>query len=199
MIKTIVLATTAWAVLSAGQPPGALPAGKNLSRISTGLRQGPKPVVAPTAIIFVNCAEMKEGSKPALSIVGREQAGHLVKFLENEPVSAIYSPYNACLVETVAPLAESKGKKVEYYRDACEDNPEVMRHILETMLERNDGKTIVVCAPSKSIKTMAKMLGIREKDLKYSRGVFNEVLIVNVLGFGEAVAQKLNMNFQKKV
>ena len=74
-----------------------------------------------------------------------------------------------------------------------------MRHILETMLERNDGKTIVVCAPSKSIKTMAKMLGIREKDLKYSSGVFNEVLIVNVLGFGEAVAQKLNMNFQKKV
>ncbi|MBO9154203.1 hypothetical protein ACFOTA_18455 [Chitinophaga sp. GCM10012297] len=196
MFKTIVLATTAWAVLSAGQPPGALPAGLK-THVDLHLEPGPK--VSPTAIIFVNCAEMKQGAKPALSIMGRAQAGHLVKFLENEPVAAIYSPYNQCLVETVAPLAESKGKKVEYYRDACEDNPEVMRHILETMLERNDGKTIVVCAPSKSIKTMAKMLGIREKDLKYSSGVFNEVLIVNVLGFGEAVAQKLNMNFQKKV
>ena len=159
-----------------------------------------RPGATPTAIIFVNCAETSQSAgKPALSILGTAQVGHLVRFLENEPVSAVYSTYNACLEATVTPLAQSKGRKVEYYRDACEDNPEVMRHILQTMLERNDGKTIVVCAPSKSIRSMANMLGIREKDLKYSRGVFNEVLIVNVLGLGEAVAQKLNMNFQKKV
>lgn len=191
MFKTIVLAATAWAMLSAGQPPGAAPS----ASIPVALREA-----SPTAVIFVNCAETRQtGDKPARSILGKAQAGHLVKFLENEPVSAVYSPYNACLEATVTPLALSKGRKVEYYRDACEDNPEVMRHILQTMLERNDGKTIVVCAPSKSIRSMAKMLGIREKDLKYSRGVFNEVLIVNVLGLGEAVAQKLNMNFQKKV
>ncbi|MGN7723910.1 hypothetical protein [Chitinophaga sp. 22620] len=198
MFKTIVLATMTWTVLSAGQPPGAVNAAgneKNVNRADPGPQ---KP--APTAIIFVNCAETQQrGEKEALSITGREQAGHLARFLENEPVAAVYSPYNSCLVETVTPLARTKGCKVEYYRDACHDNPEVMLHILETMLERNDGKTIVVCAPSKSITAMAKMLGIREKELKYSKGVFNEVLIVNVLGFGEAVAQKLNMNFQKKV
>ncbi len=198
MFKTIVLATMTWTVLSAGQPPGAVHAAGKEKNVTLADPGPPKP--APTAVIFVNSAETQpKGEKMGLSFTGREQAGHLAKFLENEPVAAVYSPFNSCLVETVTPLAKTQGCKVEYYRDACHDNPEVMRHILETMLERNDGKTIVICAPSKSITAMAKMLGIREKELKYSRGVFNEVLIVNVLGFGEAVAQKLNMNFQKKV
>ncbi len=46
---------------------------------------------------------------------------------------------------------------------------------------------------------MSKMLGLAKKSLKPNTGAFGEVLIVNILYKGEAVAQKFNMNFQKKV
>lgn len=158
------------------------------------------PGRAATTVIFVNCAETRPGDDDALSIAGQEQAGQLASFLKDTEISAVYAPFKQCLIKTVEPLATSKQHRVQYFRDASSENlPEIMEHILKTMMEQNAGKTIVVCAPSKSILKMANMLGIREKDLKSSRGAFEEVLIVNVLDFGEAVAQKLNMNFQKKV
>lgn len=159
----------------------------------------PTPGKAPTTVIFVNCAEITNGAEPGLSLTGQQQSAHLVGFLKDMEIGAVYSPYSPCLIKTVEPLAQSKKCRVQYYRDATMDNMEAMEHILKTMMEQNDGKTIVVCAPGKSIIKMAGILGIREKDLKASRGVFDEVLIVNVLEIGQAVAQKLNMNFQKKV
>lgn len=158
------------------------------------------PERAATTVIFVNCAETSsDGAEPGLSLTGRQQSAHLAEFLKDMEIGAVYSPYSPCLIKTVEPLAQSKKHQVQYYRDATLDNMAAMEHILTTMMEANDGKTIVVCAPGKSIIKMAGILGIREKDLKSSRGVFDEVLIVNVLEIGQAVAQKLNMNFQKKV
>ncbi|WP_341839511.1 hypothetical protein [Chitinophaga caseinilytica] len=156
----------------------------------------PGPGRAPTTVIFVNCAEQEQGQ---LTATGRDQAGLLVNFLESEKISAVYAPFNPCLVETVKPLAASKGQEVTYFRDACDDDEPVMEHILDVMLEKNAGKTIVVCAKAGSIEKMSKMLGIKKNSLKPNTGAFGEVLIVNILYKGEAVAQKLNMNFQKKV
>lgn len=151
-------------------------------------------------VIFVNCAETAaDGAEPGLSLTGRQQSAHLAEFLKDMEIGAVFAPYSPCLIKTVEPLAQSKNHKVQFYRDATMDNMAAMEHILTTMMEANAGKTIVVCAPGKSIIKMAGILGIREKDLKSSRGVFDEVLIVNVLEIGSAVAQKLNMNFQKKV
>lgn len=155
-----------------------------------------QPGSGPTTVIFVNGAEQENGQ---LTPTGRDQAALLVSFLENESVNAVYSPYKPCLMQTVEPLAKSRGQKVTYFRDACFDDEEVMDHILWVMVEKNAGKTIVVCANPGSIEKMSKMLGIHGKSLKPNTGVFGEVLIVNILYKGEAVAQKLNMNFQKKV
>jgi hypothetical protein len=158
------------------------------------------PGKAPTTVIFVNCAETTgNGGEAGLSLTGKQQSAHLAGFLKDMEIGAVYSPYSPCLIKTVEPLAQSKKCQVQYYRDATMDNMDAMEHILKTMMEANDGKTIVVCAPGKSIIKMAGILGIREKELKSNRGVFDEVLIVNVLEIGQAVAQKLNMNFQKKV
>lgn len=158
------------------------------------------PGTAATTVVFVNCAETTPGEKgPVLTATGKEQAGQLARFLRDMPVEAVYSPYSGCLQQTVEPLAASKNTTVRYFRDACEANPEVMNHILQEMMIKHTGKTIVICAPSKSILKMAGMLGIRQKELKPGMGLFEEILIVNVFYAGEAVAQKLNMNFQKKV
>lgn len=158
------------------------------------------PGTGATTVVFVNCAETAAGTAgPVLTAAGREQAAQLTLFLRDMPVSAVYTPYSSCLMQTVQPLADARDFKVQYFRDACENNPEVMEHILEEMMKRHKGKTIVICAPAQSILKMATMLGIREKELKPGMGLFEEVLIVNVFDVGEAVAQKLNMNFQKKV
>lgn len=134
-----------------------------------------------------------------LSPTGRQQADALSAFLSDMEVAAVYVPFKKCLIETVQPLASTQRRKVEYFRDATTDAPDAMKHILDVMMEKYKGKTVVICAPAASVKIMAGMLGIKEKALKKGRGTFNEVLLVNVWWFGEAVAQKLNMNFQKKV
>ncbi len=158
------------------------------------------PGTGATTVVFVNCAETTAGEKGlVLTGKGQEQAGQLARFLRDMPVEAVYSPYSGCLQQTVAPLAVSKNTTVRYFRDASEADPKVMDHILQEMIIRHTGKTIVICAPPKSILKMANLLGIREKELKPGLGLFEEVLIVNVFYAGEAVAQKLNMNFQKKV
>lgn len=149
-----------------------------------------------TAFFFIHCAET---AGEALSPTGREQALALQAFLADTEVAAVYVPYRHCLIETVQPLASAKGRKVEYFRDATIEAPDAMKHILDVMMEKHKGKAVVICAPAESIKIMAGMLGIREKALRKGNGTFNEVLLVNVWWFGEAVAQKLNMNFQKKV
>lgn len=149
-----------------------------------------------TTVIFVNCAEQDNGE---LTATGHDQANLLVRFLENEDIKAVYAPYRPCLVATVQPLARSKGQEVAYFYDASATDEDGMRHILAVMMTKNEGKTIVVCAPGSSIEKMSGMLGIKKKALKPNTGLFGEVLIVNVLYKGEAVAQKLNMNFQKKV
>lgn len=167
-----------WGIICSMQPPGA----------------------GATTVVFVNCAETASGDAgPVLTATGREQAGQLALFLRDMTVEAVYSPFAGCLKQTVQPLAESKKTTVRYFRDASETDPAVMEHILKEMLKQHAGKTIVICAPPKSILKMAGMLGIREKELKPGMGLFEEVLIVNVFYPGEAVAQKLNMNFQKKV
>lgn len=166
---------------------------------TAGAATKPKPVAASfTTVIFIHCAETESGDEK-LSATGKEQAGALTAFLSDMEVAAVYAPFRNCLVETVQPLADAQKRKVEYFRDATTEAPDAMKHILDVIVEKHKGKTIVICAPAASIKVMAGMLGVREKELKAGKGTFNEVLLVNVLWQGEAVAQKLNMNFQKKV
>lgn len=159
----------------------------------------PRPESSITTFVFIHCAETADGGDKMLSSTGRQQADALSVFLSDMEVAAVYVPFKKCLIETVQPLASTQRRKVEYFRDATTEAPDAMKHILDVMMEKHKGKTVVICAPAASVKIMAGMLGIKEKALKTGRGTFNEVLLVNVWWFGEAVAQKLNMNFQKKV
>ncbi len=178
MLRISLCLMLLWGIVCSMQPPGG----------------------AATTVVFVNCAETVHGTAgKVLTRNGHEQAGQLVQFLRDQPVEAVYTPFMGCLKQTVEPLAASKKTEVRYFRDASESDPAVMEHILSEMLKKHTGKTIVICAPPKSIFKMANLLGIKEKELKPGLGLFEELLIVNVFYEGEAVAQKLNMNFQKKV
>lgn len=186
-------------VIPAGATANAVPSVFAGNAANTAPLRKPRPESSVTTFIFIHCAETEDGGDEMLSPTGRQQADALSAFLSDMEVAAVYAPFKKCLIETVQPLASTQQRKVEYFRDATTDAPDAMKHILDVMMEKYKGKTLVICAPAASVKIMAGMLGIREKALKKGRGTFNEVLLVNVWWFGEAVAQKLNMNFQKKV
>lgn len=152
-----------------------------------------------TTVIFVNPAEVIESpvNDPGLSANGKEQAANLSTCLQTTEVAAIYTTYLNRAVQTVEALSKSKEVPLDYFRDT--DDPEMIKSIIEAMVKKYKGKTIVICGDAKNIPLMAKSLGIRTKNIKevYDK-TCGEALMVKV-GERTAVAQKLNMNFQKKV
>lgn len=72
--------------------------------------------------------------------------------------------------------------------------------MLDCIVKQNKGKTIVICGNPENIPAMARTLGVKAKSVKalYDKGS-GRFLIVEVHGNNNAVAQKLNMNIQKKV
>ncbi|MET6997431.1 histidine phosphatase family protein [Chitinophaga defluvii] len=152
-----------------------------------------------TTVIFVNPAEVIESpvTDPGLSANGKEQAVNLSTSLQSTAVAAIYTTYLNRAVQTVEALSKSKQVPLDYFRDT--DDPEMIKSIIAAMVKKYKGKTIVICGDARNIPVMAKSLGIKTKDIKevYDK-TCGEALMVKV-GDRTAVAQKLNMNFQKKV
>lgn len=153
-----------------------------------------------TTIIFVNPAESETSPvpDPGLSAGGREQAAALQNALAGTAVSVIYSTYSNCAVQTVEPLAKERGMELNYYR-ATEDAG-ILQSVMEDILKKHKGKTVVVCAPPRVIPVMARFAGIRPRDMKGSYDKGNgRGWVVKIPDQGQAIAQKLNMNIQKKV
>jgi phosphohistidine phosphatase SixA len=152
-----------------------------------------------TTIIFVNPAEVIESpvNDPGLSDKGKAQAADLSASLQGTEVAAIYTTYLNRAVQTMEILSKTKDVKLDYFRDT--DDPEMIKTVLDAMVKKHKGKTIVICGDVKNIPLMAKSLGIRTKNIKeVFDGRCGEALIIKVSNRA-AVAQKLNMNFQKKV
>lgn len=153
-----------------------------------------------TTIIFVNPGEAETSPvpDPGLSAGGREQAVALQNALAGIPVTVIYSTYSNCAVQTVEPLAKAKGMELNYYR--ATDDASIIQSVIEDILKKHKGKTIVVCATPKLIPVMARFTGIRSRDMRglYDKGD-GRGLVITIPEQGQAVAQKLNMNSQKKV
>ncbi|PSL43772.1 histidine phosphatase superfamily protein (branch 1) [Chitinophaga niastensis] len=153
-----------------------------------------------TTIIFVNAAEVETSpsADPGLSVAGLEQANQLTTSLADVDIATIYTTYANRAVQTVTPLSKARQRGLDYFR--INDDPELMNSVMKDMLKRNKGKTIVICSDPENIPAMVRHLGVRGKDVKtlYDKGC-GQVLVVKVSGNNTAVAQKLNMNIQKKV
>ncbi|HEY9259133.1 histidine phosphatase family protein [Chitinophaga sp.] len=153
-----------------------------------------------TTIIFVNAAEMESSpsSDPGLSPSGEEQASQLATSLAGTDINAIYTTFINRAVQTVTPLAKSRQQQLDYFR--LNGDPELTSSIMKDMIRKNSGKTIVICSDPENITAMIRQAGVKGKDVKtlYDKGC-GQVLVVKRSGNNTAVAQKLNMNIQKKV
>jgi hypothetical protein len=153
-----------------------------------------------TTIIFVNPAEAEVSpvQDPGLSSHGREQAAGLQHALAGTEVKAVYSTYLNSAIQTIEPLAKERNLKISYYR--ATENPDIIQSVVAAILKRHKGETVVVCALPQLVPVMARLAGIRPKDVKtLYDGRHGQGLVVKITDQGQAVAQKLNMNSQKKV
>ncbi|RFS19543.1 hypothetical protein DVR12_23215 [Chitinophaga silvatica] len=153
-----------------------------------------------TTIIFVNSAETESSpsSDPGLSTNGQDQAKSLVDVLEGMEIANIYTTYANRSVATVTPLAEHRKQKLEYFR--LNGDQELTASILKDMINRNKGKTIVICSDPELVASLIREAGVKGKDAKslHDKGC-GKALLVKVNKGKPAVAQTLNMNSQKKV
>ncbi|MBO9730950.1 MAG: histidine phosphatase family protein [Chitinophaga sp.] len=153
-----------------------------------------------TTIIFVNAAEMESSpsTDPGLSPSGTEQANQLVSSLEGTSINAIYTTFINRAIQTVTPLAKARQQQLDYFR--LNGDPELTTSIVKDMIKKNSGKTIVICSDPENIAAMIRQVGVKGKDVKtlYDKGS-GQVLVVKRSSNNTAVAQKLNMNIQKKV
>lgn len=153
-----------------------------------------------TTLIFVNAAEVESSpsADPGLSAAGQEQASQLASSLEGMDISAIYTTYLNRSVQTVTPLSKAHQQELGYFR--LNGDPDQTMAVIKDMIKKNKGKTIVICSVPENITAMLQHAGIRGKTMKtlYDKGC-GQVLVVKHSGSGAAVAQKLNMNIQKKV
>jgi bisphosphoglycerate-dependent phosphoglycerate mutase len=167
--------------------------------LATGLQSfatGPEV----TTVIFVNAAEVESSpsADPGLSATGQEQANQLSVSLADIDIATIYTTYANRAIQTVTPLSKARQRELDFFR--INDDPELMNSVMKDMLKLNKGKTIVICSDPENIPAMVRHLGVKGKDVKtlYDKGC-GQVLVVKVSGNNTAVAQKLNMNIQKKV
>ncbi|MFY0255784.1 histidine phosphatase family protein [Chitinophaga sp. 30R24] len=153
-----------------------------------------------TTLIFVNAAEMESSPSddPGLSSIGQQQAEQLAMLLEGMEIAAIYTAYQNRSVATVTPLAKAHQQKLDYYRE--NGDQELTANTIRDMIKKNKGKTIVICGDPENIPAMIRQTGVKGKDMKtlYDKGC-GQILVVKHNGSSAAVAQKLNMNIQKKV
>lgn len=98
-----------------------------------------------------------------LSKAGRRQAKGLAKLLRDEPVARIVSsPYARC-VETVAPLAESRGMPVEEADAVAEGTP--MNEALR-LIEKVADKPSVLCTHGDVVENLLSHLRDRRVPLE---------------------------------
>lgn len=132
-----------------------------------------------TTFILVRHAEkVADGSKdPELSEVGKARAQRLADLLHKQEIAAIYSTNYKRTMNTVTPLAEKLGVKIQSYEPFKED-------VILKMIEENRGKTIVVVGHSNNVPWIANLLLGTKQFGDYDESYYENVLIVNVLEKG---------------
>ena len=132
-----------------------------------------------TTFILVRHAEkVADGSKdPELSEVGKARAQRLSELLHKQEIAAIYSTNYKRTMNTVTPLAEKLGMKIQSYEPFKED-------VIVKMIAENQGKTIVVVGHSNNVPWIANLLLGTKQFGDYDESYYENVLIVNVVEKG---------------
>lgn len=127
-------------------------------------------------------AETMQGTQnkdPELSEAGKARALRLADMLQRQEIAAIYSTNYKRTRNTVNPLAEKLGVKIQQYEPFKE--AEILK-----MLEEHKGKTIVVVGHSNNIPWIANLLLNTKQFGDYDESYYENMLVVNVVEKGVA-------------
>lgn len=127
-----------------------------------------------------NAATMQAGvsnKDPELSEAGKARALRLADMLHRQEIAAIYSTNYKRTLNTVNPLAEKLGVKVQQYEPFKEE-------AIQKMLEEHRGKTIVIVGHSNNIPWIANYLLGTKQFGDYDESYYENMLVVNVVERG---------------
>lgn len=127
-----------------------------------------------------NAATMQGGVQnkdTELSEAGKARALRLADMLQRQEIAAIYSTNYKRTLNTVNPLAEKLGIKVQQYEPFKEE-------VILKMLEEHRGKTVVIVGHSNNIPWIANYLLGTKQFGDYDESYYENMLIVNVVEKG---------------
>lgn len=118
-----------------------------------------------------------QNKDPELSEAGKARALRLADMLQRQEIAAIYSTNYKRTLNTVNPLAEKLGVKVQQYEPFKEE-------VILKMLEEHKGKTIVIVGHSNNIPWIANYLLGTKQFGDYDESYYENMLVVNVVEKG---------------
>lgn len=130
-----------------------------------------------TTFILVRHAEKeKVEDDPGLTTEGLERAENLAFMLKDIPLDAIYSSDYKRTKDTAKPTAAQKNLKVNLY------NPRELESEKNEMLQKHEGKTILVVGHSNSTPSFVNLLAGIGKAEKIDESVYSKLFIVGHRG-----------------
>lgn len=116
----------------------------------------------PTLIYLVRHAEKVDESRdPDLNKTGHERAEALAQFLSKVPIDAFFATQYKRTSQTIAPLAEQKGVKIQQY-EAGESGAFV------SQFKKAGGGTLVIAGHSNTVPEMVEALGGGKVHIEHS-------------------------------
>lgn len=111
---------------------------------------------ATTTVILVRHAEkqLNAGDDPDLTSEGRLRAERLARMMRDAGINAIYASEYRRTLHTVEPLAKQLNISIGRYR-AAESGT-----LIDEVLKKHSGRTILISAHSNTIPEMIKKLGV---------------------------------------
>ena len=128
-----------------------------------------------TYILVRHAEKAKDDPKdPNLNEAGKSRALRLAALLQATEVAAIYStPYHRTR-NTVKPLAQSKGLKVEEYDPFSEEDFSRIQNVAK-------GKTVVIVGHSNTIPNMANLLLGKEQFAQMEEHEYNKLILITLI------------------
>jgi 2,3-bisphosphoglycerate-dependent phosphoglycerate mutase len=129
-----------------------------------------------TTFILVRHAEKgNDGTNdPELAAAGAERAKKLVDMFSATNIDAFYSTKTKRTQNTIAPLAQAKGKEVLIY-----DNQKPAT--VDELIAKNLGKTIFVVGHSNTVPQLANQLLGKEEFQNFADTDYGNIIVISVV------------------
>jgi 2,3-bisphosphoglycerate-dependent phosphoglycerate mutase len=139
-----------------------------------------------TFILMRHAERANDGtSDPDISAAGQDRAKKIATLLKDTKVDAIYSTNYKRTRNTITPLAEAKGLQVQFYEP-------LKGEVLDDLLKKHQGGTIVVIGHSNTTPWVANYLVGREEYKNFSDDDYDNLIVVSVADKGNASVTWLN-------